>query len=292
MRTTIFKTLLFANTLALVFLISAFSNFRATQKISLLDAVKTGVINADLTSNGKYSGLSVNVELNNTTKSPLHVIIPAGTQYHPEDNGEQTLIQVEDKLIVLKPNGTFRGQVAAFCTEANDRSPSEASNMRITKNTNPTFDKLFAYLKGKAITKSTYQDAVWAISDGHSIANIVADKPADVAFRKHIAEITGQKNTWFTSPQRIQVDEEGNFNRETVKISGDLSFECPPGTKVLQDIHKENGDAFFISDKHMTARYGKVNYAFNLSVLGWEKGTYYIRIHDGENEFARYTFTV
>jgi hypothetical protein len=42
----------------------------------------------------------------------------------------------------------------------------------------------------------------------------------------------------------------------------------------------------------MTAQSGNVNYAFNLAVRGWEKGTYYIRVHDGTKELGRYEFTI
>ena len=164
--------------------------------------------------------------------------------------------------------------------------------MSIAENTDPKFNKLFAYLKGKKITKTTYQDAVWAISDNYSVANIVAENPTDKAFRKYVADLTGQKNTWFTSPQSVQIDEDGNFNMETVKISGRLSFECPRGTKVHQDIHKENGEMFHEGKRTMTAGGSNVNYAFHLAVMGWEKGVYYIRVHDGTNELGKYTFTV
>ena len=79
---------------------------------------------------------------------------------------------------------------------------------------------------------------------------------------------------------------------ETLKISGKLSFDCAAGTKVRQDIHKGNGEVFYASDKTMTAARSHVNYEFHLSVMGWEKGTYYIRIHDGTNELGKYEFTV
>ena len=286
------KILLAINSCSIIILISSFNINNVTQKVSLNDAMKNKTIVANITSNGKHSGFSVNLTLTNNTSSPLQIVVPAGTKYNPADDGEQTLIQLEDELIVMKPNGTYTGKIAAFCTEASDRCPSENTSMRITQHTDPKFAKLFTYLKDKQITKSTFQDAVWAISDGHPIANIVAENPADKAFRGQVAEITGQKNTWFTSPQNVRIDEQGNFNMETVKISGDLSFDCPKGTVVRQDIYKANGEVFYTSNRTMTAQAPHVNYSFHLSVMGWEKGGYYIKIHDGNKELAKYAFTV
>ena len=292
MKKILSKSIFVINALSITFLIASFTLTAPTQEFSLLDAIKNKTIVASVTSNGKHSGFSVNLNITNSTKSTVQLVIPAGTKYNPQDNGEQTLIQLKDEFITLKPNGTYRGQVAAFCTEASDRCPTESTKMNITQNTDPKFDRLFTYLKGKNITKSSYQDAVWAISDGYSVSNIVAENAADKAFRKEVATITGQKNTWFTSPQSVRIDDDGNFNMETLKISGHLSFDCPKGTKVLQDIHKENGDVFYASDRAMTAQASHVNYAFHLAVMGWEKGTYYIRIHDGTNELGKYEFTV
>lgn len=292
MRLFIFRPFAAILTLISVFLIASFAPHPTSTSISLSAAIKNKSITATATSNGKYSGKSVDLMLTNNTQNSLQIIIPAGTKFLPADNGEQTLIQVEEQLVTLQPGGTYRGQIGAFCTESHDRCPTASSKFTIAQNTDPKFDRLFAYMKGKTISKGAYQDAVWAISDGKSISNIVTETPADVAFRKEVAVITGQRDTWFTSPQNVSVDERGNFNHETLRISGDLAFTCTPGTKVHQDIHKGNGDVFYASDRTMTAASGKVNYAFHLAVRGWEKGTYYIRIHDGSKELARYEFTV
>lgn len=260
--------------------------------INLQDALKNQQVNAFATSNGKHSGRSVDLVLVNKTSQVLQLTIPAGTQYEPEDEGEQTLIQLEPQLITLQPGGTFRGQVGAFCTEAGDRCPSSSGQFKISQNKNPKFDALTAYLKDKKVNKLSYQDAVWAISDGFSVSNMVAETQADKDFRKQVAQISGQKDTWYTSPQQIDIDDQGNFNFETLNINGRLSFNCAAGTKVFQDIHKGNGDVFHASDRSMTAQYGNVNYAFHLAVRGWEKGKYYIRVHDGTKELGRYEFTI
>lgn len=289
---------LLSNSIAAIFavsllvLIAAFTDESNTQQFTLNEAIRSQSITANATSNGKYSGKSVDLVLVNKTKNTLQIRVPAGTIYEPIDAGEQTLIQVEEQMITLAPGATFNGQVGAFCTEASQRCPTASNGFKISETKNPKFNLMFAYLKDKKVSKGTYQDAVWAISDGHSVANIVTELPADVAFRKEIATITGQRDTWFTSPQNVQVDDRGNFNYETVKISGHLSFTCPAGTKVRQDIHKGNGEVFFASDKTMTAQASNVNYDFHLSVMGWEKGTYYIRIHDGTRELGKYEFTV
>ena len=262
------------------------------QKLALTDAIKSKTVTAQVLSNGKYSGNSVNMTLINLTNLPIQILVPAGTKYNTEDPGEQTLIQMEDHLIVINAKGSYTGKLAAFCSEATDRCPTENNEMKITVNTDPRFNKLFAYIKDKSIDKSTFQDAVWAISDNRSVSNIVAENKTAEDFRVYVAVITGQKNTWFTSPQQVQVDDAGNFNYETVIISGKLEFDCTKGKNVHQDIHKENGEVRFKSDKTMTAQTGHITYTFKLSVKGWEKGNYYVNIHDGTNKLAKFEFSI
>jgi hypothetical protein len=275
-----------------LFLIAAFKVNNVPGEILLETAINNKTVTFEAFSNGKHSGNSVRINISNNTNSSIRIVVPAGTNYFTQDNGEQKLIQIEDRFIALKPNGDFSGLIAAFCSEASDRCPGKNSSMNIATNSDPKFNKLFAYLKGKKIDKTAYQDAVWAISDNHSVSNMVADSKGSKDFRKYIAEITGQQNSWYTSPQSVRIDDAGNFNIETIKISGKMEFDCAVGIDVHQDIHKANGAVFYKSDKTMKSRAKHIGYTFNLSVRGWEKGNYYINIHDGVNQLAKYEFSI
>lgn len=273
-------------------LFSSFSKNAAPSTSNIYEAVKSKSITARAASNGKHSGYSVVMKVINNTSAPINVLVPAGTTYLPANNDEQTLIQLEDQLIVLSPNQTKSTNIAAFCMESSDRCPTASSEMKFVPTTHKKLIELTTYIKGKSITKTAFQDAVWAISDGHSVSNIAAEDPATLAFRKHVATLTGQKDTWFTSPQNVQIDENGNFQLETKHIRGHLEFVCAKGTIVHQDIHKANGDIMFKSDKTMQARSGNVGYTFHIQVKGWEKGDYYINLHDGTDRIAKYDFKV
>ena len=286
------KSLSIVGLIAVALIIQAFTFSSPAKDVELSTAIKSKKIDATIQSIGRHEGKSISIKLKNNTSSNLRVKIPAGTLFHPEDDGEQTLIHLEENFIALKPKGEYKGFLAGFCTESKDRCPTDGSGMSIAANANPKFTKLSDYLKGKKISKSVYQDAVWAISDGKSVANIDAINPATVELKKFVANLTGQKNTWYSSPQSRHVDESGNIVQETVIIKGKLEFDCKKNAKVRQDIYKENGESVFVSEKYMTAVVPHITYKFTLRVRGWEKGKYYIRIHDGTDEIKRYYFNV
>lgn len=283
--------------LVLLLFVSVIASSSASKKsekviLTLSQAIKDGKIKATPASNGEYSGFCVDLFLQNMTPSAIEIVIPGGTKYHPSDDEEQTLIQLDDKNILVNAKGTSTVKIPAYCMEASNRCPTTKGIFRMTQNQQPKFEALIAYIKNKPIDRRTFQEAVWAISDQHSVSNMVAENDATTEFRKYIAELTGQKNEWFTSPQSVQVDQDGNFNYSTVNISGELAFDCKKGSNIYQDVHKESGEVFFEDTKSFSPQSDHLRYQFKLSVTGWEKGNYYINIHDGTKQLAKFDYKV
>ena len=98
-----------------LFLISAFKGNNVPREILLETAINNKTVTFRAFSNGKYSGNSVRINISNNTNSSIRIVVPAGTNYFTQDNGEQKLIQIEDRFIALKPKGDFSGLIAAFC---------------------------------------------------------------------------------------------------------------------------------------------------------------------------------
>ncbi len=106
----------------------------------------------------------------------------------------------------------------------------------------------------------------------------------DRAFRSHVADLSGQENTWYTSPSRNSIDPLGNINRETVQISGELSFEAGKAMRVHEEIQNGSGQTIIKSERHMQLKGGNVTYQFNIRVRGWQKGVYYVKVINDSRE--------
>lgn len=281
----------FTGILCLIFFASSFI-YSPTKTIDLQTAIQSKQVTADISSNGKYRGRSVQLSLNNTSDQSIEIKIPAGTIYMPSDDGEQTLVQLEDEMIALAPGKSNQLLVPAFCTEASDRCPKRDGKFTIGKTKNAKLKKMISYLKGKKIDKSTYQDAVWAITDNESISNIDAADPATTAFRKHVAALTGQKDTWYTSPQEHQVDQRGNINSETVTIKGELKFNSDGKSAVHQELCDHTGKVLYKSNASTPRKSDNVTMRFSVRVKGWEKGDYIVKVVQGTKELKQFPFKV
>lgn len=276
--------------LAFALIISAQNAPTAEKEVKLTEAIKDGSIKADVISNGKHSGKSVKLSVTNTTNRTLKVIIPAGTAYIPGEDEEQTLIQLEEDFFVMEPKTTKNHLIAAFCTEASDKCPSNGGAFKISTSSNKNLNKVIEYMKGKKIDKKSFQDVVWAITDDHSVSNIQATTPQTQEFRKYLAELTGQKDTWYTSPQRHVITEERRIVSQTVVVRGQVQFPSDGTSVIRQEVIDKDGEVKFALPPATPRKSQQVTMDFSVRVRGWEAGEYTLRIMKDDVQIKSYPF--
>lgn len=262
--------------------IYAFGISISKDPMTLQEAIKNGLVNAEFSSKDKMSYRSVFADISNHTGRSLSLIIPAGTMYEPDEDDEQTLLQLEDQLVTINGKEEKTFEIKTYCTEASDRCPS--GTFTLNTNNDEQFVKLITYISTKPTDKEDLQEAVWAISDRHPVSNISNTDDKSKELRQFTAQLTNQEDNWYQSPQQYRVDERGNINRETVHISGELAFSPDRTMTVHEEIQDSTGKMIIRSDRHFQLRAGNVTYTFNIRVKGWTKGTYYVKVLNAENE--------
>jgi hypothetical protein len=276
-----------------VIVLAAFNVKRLDQQtVSLEDAIASGQVKMQANSLGTYSDESVLLKIQNSTPSVLKVKVKAGTMFAPADEGEQTLITIDDQFIVLQPKSANQLNLKAYCTEASDLCPSDEGAFTLASNKNAELSKLVAFVRGKSISAQCYQDAIWAVTDARPISNIQATTAVEKEMRKYIATITNKPDTWYTTPQTRVVDANRNIQQETTIVKGMITFTCDKGSVVHQELVKKNGDIMYKSDKTNTIQSGKVDFSFTVKVRGGEKGEYAVRVMAGTKELTSYPFAI
>ena len=93
---------------------------------SVYHAARTGQIQIDsITGNGFDSSNAVQMELTNSSSSPVRIVVPRGTMFEQKNwNGNQNLVVKEDVWIDIQPgqSGTFT--LPAFCANSSGGSPN------------------------------------------------------------------------------------------------------------------------------------------------------------------------
>lgn len=266
----------------------------ATQEIKLEDALQQQLVKMEAKGLGGYSGEVITLSLSNTTGKSLSVKIPAGSVFHPDDEGMQDIFVVQDQILAIAPKATRWANVSGFCCQASDRSPQGNIGFKYASHPNPKLKELAAFLNGKSFDNGTLQNAVWCVSDNHNVSDIWAEDRTTVQpLRDLICKITGQKDVWYSTATNVTVDPYGHINREAVAVSGAIGFDLKKPSTITASVKATFKDyTYDIPSKLNLPKAGHYEYDFNLRVRGWEKGKYVVVIMEGTRELMKTEFEV
>lgn len=123
------------------------------------------------------------------------------------------------------------------------------------------------------------QEAIWCITDNESIANVYTnDTAVNIKLKQLLAELTGQKIPWYNTKRDLIVDEQGNINRNSIDLKGEVIFSTTKRTIIKSKIIKESGDLIHQYQKDFTVPKAikDIELTFSVTVKGWDKGKYYV----------------
>lgn len=264
------------------------------EAINLEKAISDKIISVKFVSNGSYAGKSVVSEVKNLTSTAVKICVPAGTYFQAPSDKEQDLLIPQDEFFALTPNHSKSITLNGFCSNLNNKAPSSGGKFKLSANKTPKeMQKLIAFLKGKKYENHTLQDAVWSITNQSSVSNIYGeDLKAIDDLRKELFAITKQQVTWYTSPQSIEVLEDGTINRETATIKGDLIYTTKKGAKVHSEVVNPDGEVKIKTNQRTMEISGELSYNFKVEVKGWKKGTYKVNVIEDNKIIKSYDFMV
>lgn len=258
--------------------------------LDLHDGIQSKKIEITANSTGGYSGDCILLKVNPISWKG-DVLVPAGTHFLSQDEGEQDIFVVEDQMLALgsgKTNFTIKG----YCSQKSNRAPDEGSAFKIKKTTNAQLKSLAEYINTSKPSENNFQEAVWSVSDRNGVSGIYAENAKDKALRNYICELTGQKDTWYTSQREYRLNEDRTIAIQPVKISGQIKFQLEkPGT-VMYKLYRGEEKLFDVGGDRIFDQPGEYTFNFNVSVKSWKKGDYFFKVYFGEKVMHEETFEV
>ncbi len=262
-------------------------------EIKLADAISQKNVKTEFASNGSYHGNCVKLNLENLGNQSLKLIVPAGTMFNPSDDGMQNILVTQEQILVLNPSEKKTGWVKGFCCEATDRCPSKEITFVLSDNKNPKMQKLFSFLKGKQFGDDVIQESVWCISNNHEVSNLYAENMAGIKpLRAELCKITGQKDSWYSTPQKHSVDAEGNISHEVTRVTGLIKFKALKTAKVHNEIYDATGKMLVKNPNEFSIKPGNIEYEFEIRVGGWKKGNYSVKVFENDKVIHKQEFKI
>lgn len=273
--------------------IHSFTN-KATESISLKDAVVKGFIKLNVTGLGGHSGECIEASFQNISSKKLSVRIDPGLVFKPEDPGMQDILVVKEQVIVLDKKALKKNNLLGFCCISHNRSPKKGTNFTLAKNVDPKLEDIAKHLNKNKYSEDAMQNAVWSVSDKQDVSEIYDEMPETVKpLKEEVCRLTGQTNSWFNRQVNRTVNEEGYIESEPTKIDGNLIIEIDKPTAIYQTVYKENGEVAWAPEKALDIKFtGKISMKFNITIRGWAKGKYYVKITRHGKELLKHEFTV
>ncbi len=272
------------NFLVLSFLLITTTSF-AIKTYTLDELKENPKFEVSINANGEYTGNSIELKVVSSNKKDVELLIPAGTVFYTSDEGDQILILMEEQLLVIAKGRTKKKVLDGYCTEMNDGVPGEEMAMAYMPTKREKLQQLANFInENKGFDNHTIQEAVWCVSDGQSLANIYsADKKKSEKLTKFVAELTGQEVTWHKVKRRLG-HSGGQIQVNPVMVTGNVSFSTPKKITLKSKIVDAEGNMVYENPKAMPVpKMDEVEMEFNLSVAGWDKGTYFVVYYDEED---------
>ncbi len=134
--------------------------------LDLGDAVTHKLITAEIIGTGGYHGESIKITLQNRTRQPLKVRIPAGWIFESEEEQEQDLMVAEEQVLVLAPNARKSAFLYTMCTQSYNASPARLSTFLLGAFAKPSLLALAELINEKKYwERSASQSMVWKFAN-------------------------------------------------------------------------------------------------------------------------------
>jgi hypothetical protein len=234
----------------------------------------------------------VKLTLKNNKQQTISIHVPVGTLFYLDDPGQQTLITVEQQIIILAPGEKKSQEIFAYCSEHYDRSPNTSSTFSLGRNKKALFDSLFQFTGNLKIPESDHQAMVWAISDNSPVSAIGIETLDQKKLRKYLFELTGQSISDFASGYLISIDENGYIVKKLYRITGDMEFTSEKMRYAYQEVYTPEGKLKFRSNMALEIPVGRSDYKFYIVVKDWPKGKYTLNIVDRKEILGTCEFEV
>jgi hypothetical protein len=250
-----------------------------SRHFSLEDLVRKKLLEVNISGMGGHQGDCILMSLANLSPDTSFVRLEPGRILASADTLAQDILITREEMLALAP-GERRSIIAfGFCCEASKASPDSAGMFSLGDMADSTIVVLAEFLdkKGNTYPEDAIQQAVWCLTDGYDVSGISGDDIAGIGeLRDLVSGLQQIKYPGYGTGNLV--DEEQPAPEYRITISGEveiyISNEC------LVDIYicDREGKQWETFEEKVAYRPGIFHYSFQVTVINWPKGKYFLRV--------------
>jgi hypothetical protein len=248
-----------------------------SKTLTLQEAMQEGWIGVEATGEGGYEGRCLKLKIQNHQKKKWKLIVPAGFIFHSRDSFIQDLMVIRSREVEMKKKEDCSLRLYANCIQASNSSPGRGRAFLPGEAAEGKLAELAGWLDEHRVVESSAQYAIWAVTDGKSIANI--DHPELMAFT---AQLLGKDLPVYTivQGQRRPVEGQPAFMDKPSIIKGEFNYSTDRDIKASFGLYHASGERMHSLFEGKDQRKGHHRFKFYFEVDKLSPGTYFARLTD------------
>ena len=241
--------------------------------------IENNKLKAEIKGIGGYQESCLDISLKNNTPDTLFILLEPGRRIVCEDSTMQDIFIVKERRIILPPLASTKTDGYGFCCRASKRSPQKNINFKIGYMAPPDWIVLAEVINQNNFPKDAIQNAVWVLSDNHSMASIHSEKLEEIdLLRRTVAKIKGIVLPWYSIT--YEKDSTQLFSNKAERIFGNFDYYINKNVMVSINVRSTKGRLMATLITSEAQDPGKHDYKLNLNVKNWPKGDYDICVYE------------
>lgn len=288
------KTFLAVLAVSLIFLFTGFNAPKTDQddRLTLGKGVTSGMFKVSLKGKGGHTGECILMNIVNVSSIDTTIYIEAGRRLKSIDSTVQDILIVKEMPLMVRAGEEKEINLFGFCCQASNHSPSTDEAFEIGQMADNGLVKLAEFLSVNSYDLGVMQNAVWVISDNHPLASVGssnANKRKEI--RKLHNTLAAIKNlpidfSWYSLTYKT--DTARLFSGIADSLYGDIDYSLWKNTAASLLVTDDKGHVvhrIFVNKVHDPNTY---TFEIKMSVDGWPKGKYFLRlVADNQKKLER-----
>lgn len=231
-----------------------------------------------------YKDKDIKIGILNLTGGSVEITARPGFVFGSAEGDVQDMILTEPLHMIASHESYTEDAVHAMCIQSSNKSPLAESVFYAKHYAGGSMETLAEFIHDNQYQNHMGQEAMWVLSNDHSVYNITGY--ADVAnpIRQYVADLTG---VFFDTSL---VDKQVNYVPRTHKeYALYLKFYLQQREDIKLQVYNQKGefdrDLMIYRDQEA----GQYNFKYKISLYGMLGEKYYVRLYVGEdmrNEFT------
>lgn len=263
------------------------------QKMKLQKALDLKMVKAQVQSLGGYQGFCIKMELKNLGLDSLIIIVEAGRRLNSIDEKNQDILITKEEIIALRKLENKSFDVKGYCCQASNHSPSSGAKYDVNKMADEKLVLVAQYLNFNKLEANTEQQAIWAISDNKSTANVASmNDSLLLPLKQLVANLKGEKLPWYSVITKTFLFASGRMETYPQYLRGKIKYSNNEENYVSLYVYNEKGLPVCEIKSQWLMPCANKDYDLNIPLKGLAKGKYTIELKTPEKQLAKQEFEI